>query len=144
MALKPENCKFWTYAFSLDPSIIIWNITIVYSHQQKYSASYFSFEKNTLTYFTAHSPTLPSLYLRHSSFSKLSVTSPTSQPIFQPFRRFIYVTAHSPTLPLLHLRHSSFSNPSIASSTSQVLHLHHLASCYARVRGRLAHARATC
>ena len=31
------------------------------------------------TYVTAHSPTLPSLYLRHSSFSKPSFGSPTSQ-----------------------------------------------------------------
>ena len=90
-----------------------------------------------------------------SSFSNISVTSPTSQFILQPFRRFTYVTAHSPnlsvtsptsqliaqrfrcftyvtaqspTLPLLHLRHSSFSNPSFASPTSQALHLIHLAS----------------
>ena len=63
------------------------------------------------------------------SFSILSVTSPTSQLILQPFSRFTYVTAHSPTLPLLHLRHSSFSNPSFASPTSQALHLIHLASC---------------
>ena len=53
------------------------------------------------TYVTAHSATLPSFYLRHSSF---------------------------PTLLLLHLRHSSFSNPSFASPTSQALHLRHLAS----------------
>ena len=92
------------------------------------------------TYVTAHSPTLPSLYLRHSSFSntsvssptsqlllqpfvrfseqssfsKLSVTSPTSQLILQPFRRFTYATAQSPTLPILHLHHSSFSNPFFA------------------------------
>ena len=63
-----------------------------------------------------------------SSFSNLSVTSPTSQLILQSFRRFTYVTAHSPTLPLLHLRHSSFSNPSFASPTPQALHLIHLAS----------------
>ena len=63
-----------------------------------------------------------------SSFCNLSVTSPTSQLILQPFRRFTYVTAHYPTLPLLHLRHSSFSNPSFASPTSQALHLRHLAS----------------
>ena len=56
------------------------------------------------------------------SFSNLSVTSPTSQLILQPFRRFTYITAHSPTLLLLHLSqlilqpsllhlcHSSFSN----------------------------------
>ena len=31
--------------------------------------------------------------------------SPTSQFIFQPFRRFTYVTAHSTTVPLLHIRH---------------------------------------
>ena len=74
----------------------------------------------------AYSPTFPPLHLRHnsfsnpsvdeqSSFSNLSVTSPTLQLILQPFRRLIYVTAHSPTLPLLHLRHSSFSKPSFVS-----------------------------
>ena len=64
------------------------------------------------------------------SFSKFSVTSPTSQLILilQSFRHFTYVTAHSPTLPLLHLCHRSFSNPSLASPTSQDLHLRHLAS----------------
>ena len=106
------------------------------------------------TYVTTHSPTLPSLYLLHSSFSNPSVTSPTSQyilqPFFrfsyvtssslnspgeppkrlqqlilQPFRRFTYVTAHSLTLPLLYL---PFSNPSFASPTSQALHLIQLAS----------------
>ena len=86
-----------------------------------------------------------------SSFSKLSVTSPTLQLILQPFRRLTYVTGHSPTLPLLHLRHSSFdsltsqfvrftyvtnhsptlpslylrhssfSNPTVASPTSQLI-----------------------
>ena len=60
------------------------------------------------------------------SFSNFSITSPTSQLILQPLRRFTYVTAHSPTLPLLHLRHSSFSNP-FAFPTSQALHLRHLA-----------------
>ena len=80
------------------------------------------------TYVTAHSPTLPSVYLRHNSFSNPSVASPTSQLILQPFPRFTYVTVHSPTLLLLHLRHSSFSNPSFASPTSQDFHLRHLAS----------------
>ena len=66
--------------------------------------------------------------LEQSSFSNISVTSPTSQIILQPFCRFTYVTAHSPTFPLLHLRRSSFSNPSFASPTSQALHLIHLVS----------------
>ena len=61
----------------------------------------------------AHSPTFPSLHLRHSSISKPSIALPTSQL--------------SPTLSLLHLRHSSFSNPSFASS-SQALNLGHLAN----------------
>ena len=61
------------------------------------------------------------------SFSNLSGTSPTSQLILKPFRRFNYITAHSLTLPLLHLCHSSFSNPSFASPTSQALRLIHLA-----------------
>ena len=73
------------------------------------------------TYVTAHSPSLPSLHLRHSSFSNPSVASSTSQLILQPFRRFTYVTAHSPTLPSLYLRHSSLSNPSAASPTSQLI-----------------------
>ena len=55
----------------------------------------------TITMSSAHSPTFPSLHLRHS---------------------------HSPTLPLLHLRHRSLSNPSFASPMSQALHLLHLAS----------------
>ena len=71
---------------------------------------------------------IPWVARQQSSFSNLSVPSPTSQLIVQPFRRFTYVTAHSPTLPLLHLRHSSFSNPSFASPRSQPLHLRHLAS----------------
>ena len=44
---------------------------------------------------TTHSPTLPSLYLRHSSFSNPSVASPTSQFILKPFFRFFYVTRSS-------------------------------------------------
>ena len=98
------------------------------------------------TYVPVHSPTLLSLLLSHklfpyvtwraahkfslqeSSFSELSVASPTSQLILQPFRRFIYVTDHSPNVPLLHVRHSSFSNPSFASPKSQALHVFYLAS----------------
>ena len=47
------------------------------------------------TYITAHSSTLPSLYLRHISFSNLSVASPISQLILQPFFRFSYITGSS-------------------------------------------------
>ena len=47
------------------------------------------------TYVTAHSPTLPSLYLRYSSFYNPSVASHTSQFILQPFFRFSYVTSSS-------------------------------------------------
>ena len=39
--------------------------------------------------------TLPSLYLRHISFSNPSVASPTSQFIPQPFFHFSYVTSSS-------------------------------------------------
>ena len=51
------------------------------------------------TYITAHSPTLPSLYLHHNSFSNSSVASPTSQFILQTFFRFSYVTGSSLTSP---------------------------------------------
>ena len=78
---------------------------------------------------SAHSPTFPSLHLRHSSFSNPFVSLPTSQLILQPFRCFTYVTAHSLTLPSLYLRHSSFSIPSEQSSahspTFPSLHLRH-------------------
>ena len=73
------------------------------------------------TFVTTHSPALPSLYLRHSSFSNPPVTLPTSQLILQPFRHFTYVTAHSPTLPSLYLRHNSFSNPPVTLPTSQLI-----------------------
>ena len=80
-----------------------------------------------------HSTTLPSFYLRLSSFSNPSFSSPMSQAlqlihlnswaelILQPFRHFTYVTTHSRTLPSLYLRHSSFSNPSVPSPTSQFI-----------------------
>ena len=51
------------------------------------------------TYITTHSPTLPSLYLRHSSFSNPSVALPTSQFILQPFFRFSYITSFSLNTP---------------------------------------------
>ena len=51
------------------------------------------------TYVTTHSPTLPSLYLRHSSFSNPSVASPTSQFILQLLFLFSYVTSSSLTSP---------------------------------------------
>ena len=77
---------------------------------------------NTVTVSSrAHSPTFPSLHLRHNSFSNLSVALPRSQLILQPFRPFIHITAHSPTFPSLHLRHDSFFNPSVASPTSQFI-----------------------
>ena len=41
--------------------------------------------------------------------SKLSVTSPTSQLILQPFRCFTYITAHYPTLISLLLHHRLFT-----------------------------------
>ena len=56
-----------------------------------------------------HSPSFPSLHLRHSSFSSPSLALPTSQLILQPFRCFTYVTAHSPTLVSLFPRHKLFT-----------------------------------
>ena len=73
------------------------------------------------TYVTAHYPTLPLLYLGHSSLPNPSVASPTSQLILEAFSRFTSVTTQSPTLPSLYLRHSSFFNPSVASSMSQLI-----------------------
>ena len=44
---------------------------------------------------SAHSPTISSLHLRHSSFSNPSVASPTPQFILLPSFRFSYVTSSS-------------------------------------------------
>ena len=57
----------------------------------------------------AHSPTFPSLHIRHNSFSNHSFALPTSQLILEPFRCFIYVTVHSRTLLSLLLRHKFFA-----------------------------------
>ena len=58
---------------------------------------------------SAHSPTFPSLQLRHNSFSNPSVALRTSQLILQPFHCFTYVTVHSPTLLSLFLHHKLFT-----------------------------------
>ena len=47
------------------------------------------------TYVINHSPILPLLYLRHSSFSNPSSASPTSQFILQSFFCFSYITSSS-------------------------------------------------
>ena len=74
-----------------------------------------------VTYVTAHSPTLPSLYLRLSSFSNSSVGSPTSQLILQPYLRFSYVTGSSLTSPgeppMVHYR--PYIIPPLASMISK-------------------------
>ena len=66
-----------------------------------------------------------------SPFSNLSVTLPTSQLVFHPFRRFTYVKAHSPTPPLLLLRLSSFSNLSV-TLPNVIAHFPSLPSLYLR------------
>ena len=70
------------------------------------------------TYITTHSPTLPSLYQRHSLLSNPFVASPTSQFILQPFFRFSYVTSSSLNSPR---ELCSFSNLSVALPTSQLI-----------------------
>ena len=70
------------------------------------SSALFSF------FFSAHSPTLPSLHLRHSSFSNPSVASPTLQFILKPFFCLSYVSGPS---------RNSFSNLTITSPTSQLI-----------------------
>ena len=57
--------------------------------------SSFSKAFSRFTYVIAHSPTLPSLYLKHSSFSNPSIASPTSQFILQPLFCFSYATSSS-------------------------------------------------
>ena len=70
------------------------------------------------TYVTTHSPTLPSLYLRHSSFSNPSVASPTSHFILQHFFRFSYVTSSSLNSPGEPPMSSGTYNPNACESDS--------------------------
>ena len=78
---------------------------------------------------TTHSSTLPSLYLRHSSFSNPSVTSATSQFILQPFFRFFYVTSSSLNSPgraeliLQPFRHFTYVTTHSATLSSLYLRL---------------------
>ena len=77
------------------------------------------------TYITAHSPTLPLLYLHHSSFSNPSIASPTPQFILQPFFCFSCVTGSSLTSPgeppmEIWIRAHS-PNLSVTSPTSQLI-----------------------
>ena len=58
---------------------------------------------------SAHSPTFPSLHLRHSSFFNPFIALPSSQLILQLFRCSTYVTLHSPTLLSLFLCHKLFT-----------------------------------
>ena len=64
------------------------------------------------TYVTTDSPTLPSLYLRHSSFYSPSVASPTSQFILNPSFSSPMSQAHELC---------SFSHLSVTSPTSQLI-----------------------
>ena len=81
------------------------------------------------TYVTAHTSILPSLYLRHSSFSNPSAASPTSQLILQPFFRFSYVTScllTSPGDPPMYTRPLSDSKPGRPSVIQIPCHLNHV------------------
>ena len=95
LILQPFRC--FTYVTVHSPTLPLLLLRLIFQTSRHF------------TYVTAHSPTLPSVYLRHSSFSKPSVTSPTSQLILQPFSCSSYVTAHSPTLLSLLLRHWLFT-----------------------------------
>ena len=75
------------------------------------------------THVTVHSPTLPLLYLHHSSFSNPSVASPTSQFILQPFFRFSYVTSsslNSPGVPPMNVYLTCISSFTITRSKDSV------------------------
>ena len=79
--------------------------------------------ENEQSYVTTHSPTLPSLYLRHSTLSNPSVASPTSQFILKTSFRFFYVTGSSltsPGEPPMFLM-GSFSKLSVTSPPSQLI-----------------------
>ena len=73
----------------------------------------------------AHSPTFPSLHLRHSSFSNPSVALPTSSLILQSFRCLTYVTALSPTLLSLFLHQRLFTYVSWRAADGKMFTFEH-------------------
>ena len=118
LILQPFRC--FTYITAHSPTLIL----LLLCHR---IFTYFTWRAAHVRGRSAHSPSFPSLHLRHNSFSNPSLALSTSQLILQPFRCLTYITAHSPTLPFLNLHHSLFSNHSFASSTSQDFHLRYLA-----------------
>ena len=86
-----------------------WRMSRAHRYRDIQQSSFSKFFSH-FTYVTTHSPTIPPLYLHHSSFSNPSVASPTSQLILQPFFRFSYLTGFSlmspgePPMPLAGLR----------------------------------------
>ena len=71
------------------------------------------------TYVAAHSPILPLLHLRRSSFSNPSFSSPTSQTL-----HLIHLASQQSSFPNFSVTsptHNSFSNPSVALPTSQLI-----------------------
>ena len=73
------------------------------------------------TYVTVHSPTLPLLLLRHSSFSNPSFACPTSQTL-----HFIHLASRLCDFSIIFFlgrcnEHSSFSNLFVISPTSQLI-----------------------
>ena len=57
------------------------------------------FKNNHIIMSSAHSPTFPSLHLRHNSFPNPSIALLTSQFILQPFFHLFYVTSSSLNTP---------------------------------------------
>ena len=77
----------------------------------------------------AHSPTFPSLHLRHNSFYNPSLALPTSQLILEHFRCFTYITAHSPTLFSLLLHHRLFTYVTWGAAHDWSLHCVFMCVC---------------
>ena len=99
-SLHLRRSSFSNPSFAFPTSQLISNTSVALPTSQLILQPFFRFSYDTahfqhfrrFTYVTAHSPTLPSLYLCHSSFSNPSSASHTSQLILQPFFRFSYVT----------------------------------------------------
>ena len=91
--MQVKQWKGWK--MSCDVGEVMESLENEQSSQLQSQQSSFSNLSCHFTYITTHSPTLPSLYLHHSSFSNPSIASPTSQFILQPFFHFSYVTSSS-------------------------------------------------
>ena len=88
LSLHLHHSSFSNSSVASPMSQLILQLFCLFTYVTAHSPHFFCF-----SYITTHPPTLPSLYLRHSSFSNPSFASPTSQAL-----HLIHLVSHPYTI----------------------------------------------